>query len=169
MIRFLTVMFLTVSLLFIGCTKKDENVYRNAASECLKKQDIRGAVENYNKIAEEFPDSPSAPKALYDIAGLYQNKMDRTMDPTASLNRAIEYFNKVVEKYPKSKEAPLALFNTGFVQANELKKYDDAKKSYSKFLADYPNHEMAVAAKQEIDYMGVAPETIIQNKIAGKK
>ena len=169
MMRFCTVLFLSATLIFVGCTKKDESVYQNAAKACLEKKDIKGAVENFNKIAEEFPESPSAPKALYDIAGIFQNKMDVTLDPTTSLKKAIEYFAKVVEKYPKSKEAPLALFNTGFIQANELQQYDEAKKSYGKFLKDYPQHEMAAAAKQEIDFMGVSPESLIQKKIAGKK
>jgi TolA-binding protein len=157
------------TLIFAGCTKKDENVYQTAAKVCLAKQDVKGAIENYSKIAEEFPESPSAPKALYDIAGIYQNKMDATIDPTVSLKKAIEYFNRIVDKYPKSKEAPLALFNIGFIQANDLQNFDEAKKSYGRFLHDYPQHDLAAAAKQEIDYMGVPPDALIPKHVAGKK
>lgn len=169
MIRNITILFFASLLVFTGCTKKDENVYQTAAKVCLAKQDVKGAIENYSKIAEEFPESPSAPKALYDVAGIYQNKMDMTMDPTVSLKKAIEYFNKIVDKYPKSKEAPLALFNIGFVQANDLQNFGEAKKSYERFIHDYPNHDLVAAAKQEIEYMGVPPEALIPKTEAGKK
>jgi TolA-binding protein len=169
MIRNISILFLAFALIFVGCTKKDENVYQNAAKVCLAKQDVKGAVENYSKIAEEFPESSSAPKALYDIAGIYQNKMDITLDPTVSLKKAIDYFNKIIDKYPESKEAPLALFNIGFIQANDLQDFDGAKKSYGRFLHDYPNHELAASAKQEIEFMGVPPESLLPKKTASKK
>ena len=167
--RFLSVILLSCTLLFVGCTKKDEKYYQNAAKECLQKQDVRGAVASYEKLAEEFPESPAASEALYDIGRIYQNKLDKNVEPDASLRKAIEYFQKIIEKYPHSKEAPTALFMTGFIQANELKNYDEARKSYNQFLKNYPQHEMATAAQQELDFMGVSPDEIIRQKIAGKK
>ncbi len=167
--RNIIILLFAFTLVFAGCTKKDENVYQTAAKVCLAKQDVKGAIENYSKIAEEFPESPSAPKALYDLAGIYQNKMDITLDPTVSLKKAIEYFNKIVEKYPASKEAPLALFNIGFIQANDLQNFSEAKKSYEKFIRDFPKHNLVTAAKQEIELMGVPPEALIPKTDTGKK
>ena len=167
--RFLSIIALTCILMFVGCSKKDEKFYQNAAKESLQKQDIPAAVASYEKIAEKFPDSPAASEALYDIGRIYQNKMDKNVEANASLLKAIDYFQKIVQKYPKSKEAPTALFMTGFIQANELKNYDAARNSYNQFLKDYPQHEMAVAAKQELDFMGISPDEIISKKLAGKK
>lgn len=167
--RLLSVIVLTCALLFAGCSKKDEKFYQNAAKESLQKQDIKAAVVNYEKIAEEFPESPAASEALYNIGRIYQNKMDKDVEANASLQKAISYFQKIIEKYPHSKEAPTALFMTGFIQANELKNYDAARKSYNQFLKDYPQHEMATAAQQELDFMGVSPDEIISKKLAGKK
>ncbi len=168
MVRNLFILLIGAALLFAGCTKKDENAYQTAAKVCLAKQDVKGTIENYSKLVEEFPESPAAPKALYDIAGIYQNKMDITIDPTVSLKKAIEYFNRILDKYPKSKEAPLALFNIGFIQANDLQNFSEAKKSYEKFIHDYPNHDLVTAAKQEIELMGVPPEALVPKTESGK-
>ena len=139
--RSIIMVILSVSLFFVGCTKKDEKYYLDAAKNSLQKEDVKAAEESYEKLMTEYPNGAYAVEALYDLGKIYQSKLDKNIEAEASLKKAIDIFQKLVDKYPKSKEAPPALFMTGFIQANELRNFDEAKKTYGKILKDYPTHE----------------------------
>jgi TolA-binding protein len=50
----------------------------------------------------------------------------------------------------------------GFIYANELNNYEKAKIYYQKFLERYPNSELAISAKFELENLGRKPEEIIK-------
>jgi outer membrane protein assembly factor BamD (BamD/ComL family) len=57
----------------------------------------------------------------------------------------------------------------GFIQGNDLKKYQESTATYTLFLQKYPQSDMAPAAKDEINYMGLTPEQIIAKKELSSK
>lgn len=159
-----------VSLLFIaGCSKQSDRALMDSAKKNLDAKKITEAVADYNNLIKEYPESPLAPEALYKLGTVYQNKMDKTLDETQSLEKAVDYFKQVSEKYSSSKDAPKSLFMAGFIQANDLRKFGLATITYKTFLNKYPNDELAPAAKEELEYMGLTPEQILQKKMTVSK
>ena len=60
------------------------------------------SIPIFELIAREFPESPEAPKALYQIGQIYWNRHDNT--------QALEYFKLILEKYPTSETVDRARF-----------------------------------------------------------
>lgn len=148
----------------ISCSKSWENDF-NQANELLKQNKIEEAVSVFSKIAESS-DKNFSPKALIQLATIYQNKMDKSISASESADKAQFYFRTVYDKYPDHPDAPKALFMSAFILANELNKYDEATKSYNLFIEKFPNHELAASAKQELEYIGLSPEEILKKKMA---
>ncbi len=157
--------FYVIVLLFalVACSKSIESDY-NQANELLKQNKIDEAIELFIKIAERKDDNFS-PKALIQLATIYQNKMDKKLSDRESADKAQFYFKSVYEKFPGNPDAPKALFMSAFILANELYNYDDATKAYNLFLEKFPQHELAASAKQELDYIGLSPEEILKKKM----
>ncbi len=148
----------------IACSESIENKF-NKANELLKQNRIEEALSEFNVIAESG-DKNFAPKALIQIATIYQNKMDKSISALESADKAQFYFRSVYEKYPEYPDAAKALFMSAFILANELNKYDEATKAYNLFLEKFPNHELASYAKQELEFIGLSPEEILRKKMA---
>jgi len=136
----------------------------NEASENAKKNNISEVITAYENLVKEYPESKLAPEALFQQAGLYQNRMVKNLSETESLENAVKIYKKIFDKYPDYPKAPDALFMSGFILANELKRYKEATETYRLFLEKYPNHQWALSAKSELENMGVPPEVILQNK-----
>jgi peptidoglycan lytic transglycosylase len=62
------------------------------------------SIPTLELIARDFPDSPEAPKALYQIGQIYWNRHENTA--------ALEYFQLILEKYPTSESVDRARFAT---------------------------------------------------------
>ena len=152
------------SLLIIGCGGKSEEDYMKQAKENVEKNNITAAVDNYQKLVDEYPNSKNAPEALFQMASLYQNKMLKNLSDYESLDKAAKIYKEIYDKYPKNEKAPTSLFMSAFIQANELNKYDEATKSYKLFLEKYPDHELAASAKDELAHMGLSPNDILEKK-----
>jgi TolA-binding protein len=153
-----------VALMFVGCGKKDANELIGEASELIKNNNITEAVNLFEEIIKEHPESREASVAMYELGKIYQSKLLKSVDETESLNKAVYYFDEVYQKYSTSPEAPLALFMKGFILANELNQLDEATKTYKIFVEKYPNHELANSAQDELNFMGLSPEQILQKK-----
>lgn len=152
-------------LILTGCSKKNENDYLEQAQKGYEENNFQQVLTSYESLLSEFPQSESAPKALLEIAKLYQSYLIKNISNEESVRLAIENFEKIVENYPQSQEAPMALFLTGFIQANELHDYEKATETYNRFLEKYADHEMASSAKEELENMGLSPEEILRRKI----
>ena len=164
-----TIFLFVFAVILYGCGGKSDTEYLETAEQSIKNNKIPEGVAAYEALVNEYPESPSAPKALFEIATLYQNKMISNIPPEQSLEKSVGYFRKVYEDYPDSKEAPKALFMSGFIRANEMQNFGEATKIYKLFLETYPKHELAAAAKQELDNMGLSPEEILQKKTASQQ
>lgn len=167
--RTTVISFILAVVVFFGCSTKTDQEYMKNAYNLVKDNKIKEAVKEFEALVEEYPGSDAAPTALFELGKIYQGKIDKDIEPSQANEKAIGYFKRVSSEYPKSKEAAPALFMIAFIQANELKKYDEAKVNYEKFIAQYPDHELTASAKQELQFLGIPPEQIImQNQSAGK-
>ena len=154
----------TVLFLLNGCSSKSSEDYMKAAQENIKQKNIPEAITNYESVVNEFPQSPEAPEALFQIATLYQNKMIKNLSDVQCYKKAEETFRNVFNKYPDNEKAPMALFLSGFILANDLRNFEEATKTYNLFLEKYPKHELAQSAKEELENMGLSPDQILQKK-----
>jgi TolA-binding protein len=160
----------SIFILFIlaGCSKSDKGLWDEAV-KFQKEGKMKEAVASYNKVTESHPESPLAPKALFEIGKIYQSKSVKDIKPIESLNRAIEYYGKIFNDYPKSDEAPKALFMKGFIQSYEVQDYPAAKATFNIFIQKFPDNEMVPSAKAEIATMGKSPEEILDQNLQSKK
>jgi TolA-binding protein len=157
-----------LSVIFAGCSKSDKGLWDDAV-KYQKDQKVTEAINSYEQVFEKHPDSPLAPKALFEIGKLYQSRSVKDFNTVAALNKAIEYYGKIFNQYPNSEEAPKALFMKGFIQSNELQDFPAAKSSFTIFIQKYPKNEMIPSAKAELENMGKPPEEILKEEEVGKK
>ena len=161
--------FFILIFLFASCGNISDKEYMNKASESIKQNNIAEAVDAYESLVEEHPESKLAPEALYQLALLYQTIQIKNLPEKESLEKSVQFYKSVYEKYPQSELAPKCLFMAGFIQANNLMDYKDATKTYSLFVEEFPNHELAYSAREELKNMGKPAEEILEKKIATEK
>ena len=143
-------------------------------------KDSEKAIEEYQGIIRDYPDSYNAASAQYAIATIYRDleDYDRALaayrkvvtdypkSRLASLaqdsigdiykynfkdyQRAIEEYRKVVENYPRSEEADYAQYTIGSLYWWRLKDYAQAIKEYQKLIENYPNSNWAPLAQSAI-------------------
>jgi TolA-binding protein len=159
-----TYIILLIGIILAGCGKKDPQEYMEQAKAGVAANNIAEAVSSYQKLVKEYPDSPQASEALFQLGTLYQNKMVTNIEAKASLEKAVDIFKSISDKYPQSKLAPKSLFMSGFILANDLKEYNKATVIFNIFLKKYPNSDLVNSAKEELDNMGLSPEEILKNK-----
>lgn len=171
MLRYLLSFCIVSVFTFIlsGCAKKSEQELLNSARKNIKEGKVTEAIADYESLAKAYPQSPEAPKSLFEIAKLYHSKNVKNVYPDESLKKGILYYRRIYNQYPKSEEAPKALFMIGFIQSNDLGRFDSATVSYKLFLEKYPNNEMASSARAELDNMGLTPQEIIKKNMEVKK
>jgi TolA-binding protein len=159
-----TYIILFLGILLVGCSKKDPQDYMKQAKAGVAGNNIAEAVTSYQELVKEYPNSPQASEALFQLGTLYQNKMVRNLEAKASLEKASGIFKSISDKYPDSKLAPKSLFMSAFILANDLKEYNKATEIFNIFLKRYPNSDLVNSAKEELDNMGLSPEEILKNK-----
>lgn len=147
--------------LFLGCQQSpsEQEVWttleRDSADERLTQDDgSLKLAERYLKFSQEFPASSRAPKALLKSAQLLDaNRLTKT---------AIERYQEVERRYPKSDEAAQACFLVGFAYANVLGDTLEARKSFERFLAAYPESELVPSARLELLTMGKSLDDVFK-------
>lgn len=157
------------TIILMSCSKTSDQEYLDQANKFQKDNNIHEAIKSFESLVSDYPESELAPKALVQLASIYQNQSVKNIKPEESFDRSQKYFMQVYEKYPESEEAPKALFMSGFILANDLMKYDEATANYKLFLEKYPSHPLAVSAKEELDNMGLTPEEILKRTETVKK
>jgi len=163
----LSVIFL-IAIIFISCSKTSDQEYYDKAKVLLKENKVTEAITSLETLLKEYPESNIAPKALVQLATIYQNQLDKNISQAESFNKAQKYFREVFDKYPQSEEAPNSLFMSSFILSNELKKYDEATEGYKLFIEKYPDSPLVISAKDELDNMGLSPEEILKRKEVAK-
>jgi TolA-binding protein len=154
---------LALAAALVGCGESPDETAAKA-KQFVEQEKPDEAAKLYRQIVEEWPQSPEAPLALYELAQLHSNNLIEAKNKRENLERAVEYYERLHADYPNHEKAPLALFSVGFIQNNELQDYDAATRSYNKFIEEYPNHELVASAKDELEFMGMSPEDILKQK-----
>jgi len=160
---------LAVVFILSACNSKEDKELFESASELYKANNFTGAVAEYEKLLNEYPNSEFAEDSYFALAGIYQMGKIPNLSHANAAEKAVVYYQKFYKEFPNSKNTPKALFMIGFMRANDLNDYDSARISYNEFLRKYPEHELALSVKMELDNLGKTPEQIIeQNKSASK-
>ncbi|MHB1686027.1 MAG: tetratricopeptide repeat protein [Ignavibacteriaceae bacterium] len=167
---------LILTLVLAGCSKKTDQYYMDLGNTSVDQKNYDTAIESYEKLVDEYPESQLAPEAIFKMATLYQNQMikkvpstNQNLSPEESLQRAVSLFRSAYDKYPQSSIAPKCLFLSGFIQANDQKDFNNATVTFNLFLKQYPNNELATSVKEELENMGLTPEEILQRKKMAEK
>lgn len=105
--------------------------------------DYSNAVNAYNQIVIEYPESNFAAEAYYRIGLIYA-------DILAKPNSALKTFNKVIEKHPNSLQAMMATFQVGEIY-RKLQRYDEALESYQTTIS-YPERELYLSERYKDSY-----------------
>jgi outer membrane protein assembly factor BamD (BamD/ComL family) len=117
----------------------------NAVNELL------GAYQNF---ASKYPKDTLAPDYLYKAAGL-----------AVGFNRgiqAIDIYETIIKTYPEYRRVPECYFMEAFAWENVVGNMGKASEYYNKFLAKYPEHDLADDAQAAIKFLGKTPEEMVR-------
>jgi TolA-binding protein len=149
-------------LIFINCSSiSDEDLY-NSAQNKITNEDYEGALNDFKQLINEFPESKLYSESLFEIGKLYHGWAVKNISQKESLKNAVEYYQKVFNTEPTGKNAEQSLFMVGFLQANELNQLEEAKRTYNKFIEQFPASELVSSAQAELDNLGIPPEEILK-------
>jgi len=95
------------------------------------------AIEEYRKAYKEYPASPQAPKARFQM-GLLQEE-ENTQE---SYEAALSSFDTISREYAASELAPHAMLKVALLcQSKKIHDYERTIKTYEDILSRYPDHE----------------------------
>jgi TolA-binding protein len=160
---FSSILFIVI---FSTCSKKNDDYYMTQADKAIQQNDINGAVQAYQNLIKEYPQSPKAPEATFKLASFYQNKMVKkeNLSDTLSLEKSAKLYRSIFDQFPNDKNAAKSLFMSGFILANDLKKYNEATATFVIFLQKFPDNELAFSVREELNNMGLTPSEILDKK-----
>lgn len=121
-------------------------------SESFKSK-VSDLVEAYENYARQHPEDEKATEYLFRSTDLYGGHLGNP-------EKAIEVLNQIAQG--ESERAGTAAFRIGYIYHNIVGDLAAAEEAYKQFLKSHPNHELAEAAKFEIDHLGVPPEQIFE-------
>lgn len=165
--RHLMKLFLLI-LLFISCSSENDQTLFDSAKSFEQKEKFSDAIKNYEKIISDYPESKFRAEVLFNLAKMYQARLDKSVNELDSYKRAKKYFHMVYKEFPKNENAASSLFMVGFIQANLLNQLDSAKLNYEKFIQQFPNHPMVESAKAEVQNLGIPADKIIMKEERAK-
>jgi len=110
-------------------------------------QDYIRAVEEYEKIAANYPGTYWAEDALYRTGLIYSGmnspvKSEKTKrNLKLDYNKAIEKYRQLIREHPDTYTAAESYYRIGEIYRTRLKSYDKALEAYRKVVNDYPKRE----------------------------
>ena len=120
---------------------------------------FKPALDLFGQVSRDFPGTPQGETATFIIAHILNGE---TRQPAP----AVDAYKRFVAEYPGSKQAGISMFMIGYIYNNELQQIDSAAAAYHRFLEAYPHHELTMAAQQELDHLGKAPEEWLTKDVA---
>ncbi len=91
----------------------------------------------YQRVAQEYPQSSLAPKALNNAGAVYEKARKQ--------DEAVGAYKTLADKYPSASEAPEALFTAARIEEN-IAYYDKAAALYEQLAQRYPQNGHAADA-----------------------
>ena len=139
--------------LYDEITAKETELYKDK-TEAIDKDKAIEMVRMYAEYADKYTTDTLAPEYLFRAAEISENANQP--------NNAITYLTRIEENYKDYKNYPLCIFKKAYIYENCLKNQEKAHQYYEKFIADYPNHELAVAANSSLMFLGISDEDLIK-------
>jgi tetratricopeptide (TPR) repeat protein len=150
------------SIYLVSCSpSRDEMIVKIAKMESnlqtAPKSDTNAVtvlLSIYRNFASKYPKDSLAPDYLYKAAGL-----------AVSYNRgtqAIDLYETIINTYPEYKRIPECYFMEAFAWENVIGNIGKASEYYNKFLAKYPDHDLADDARAAIKFLGKTPEEMVR-------
>lgn len=163
--------YLLLSTLFLlnFCSNVNEKEIFDKAQNDLNDKKYSEAVEIFNQLLNESPNSEFAPQAIFECAKIYHTEKVPNISKEESLNKAVQYYQRLYEDYPDYKESESAMMMTGFILSNELNKPEEAKVIYEEFLKKYPDSKLTGSVKLELESIGLSPDQMFSKLSKGKK
>ncbi|MBL7923513.1 MAG: tetratricopeptide repeat protein [Bacteroidia bacterium] len=155
---------LLISLTFLmACVRPQEGLRKKIeAAESLLRLDsvpvpdygkADSLVVLYLSYADAYQDDTLSPSYLF--------KAGELSVATGQFDRAIELFGRV-QRYPNYNKIASALFLQGFVSDNHKRDTVMARQYYTRFLDQYPKHELADDARVLLQQLSLSPEALIE-------
>ncbi|KAA3653216.1 MAG: hypothetical protein DWP98_00145 [Bacteroidetes bacterium] len=176
----LSIFTLLVSV-FVACGSKSEeqNTEGESSYVALEKLDVKTLDEEIQKRSKAVENDETGDKRLaaellkayvaysenfpnYEKAAEYTFRAGEIAMNLNHTAQSLKLFEVVYEDYPKYEKRPYALFMRAFVLENQAGNFDEAKRFYEEFIAEYPNHPMADDAAYSLKNMGKSPEELIR-------
>ena len=177
------VFFCFLFLVIGGCAQKSPEELYAIATEAHEAGQIDKALNNFEKIAEQYPDSRYAFKAQFMTSYLSSDTTEKDMASTdlayqeyffneaqqlqidGKFEEAVEYYQKFLKEYPTNEEyAYKAQFMIGFIYNESLKDTAMARLAFKKVLTDYPENDLSDDARWMIDNLNRGPEEVIMEE-----
>lgn len=158
----LLIPFIVLSLFVISCTpSRDKMLEKISTLESKMKStqnvdsiSINKLLEAYQDFATNYPKDSLASENLYKAAGLAVGFNKGT--------QAIGFYESIINTYPSYIKIPECYFMKAFTYENVMGDVVKANEFYNKFLAKYPDHELADDATSAIKYLGKSPEEMVR-------
>lgn len=98
-------------------------------------------IRRFEKIVKTYPDRPEAPKALYNIGGIY-SELYRHSFARKDLESAVEAYIRLGEIYPDDSLADDAWYLAAEILREKLNDPKEAFHLYSRVVNDHPRGDM---------------------------
>ena len=159
---------ISLTLLFLICVlvrpDPDGRLIWARAQQLEAANLIRPALRQYNLLADTYPASPYALKALQREGDILTDLA--TAGDTARFVDALDVYARLVRNYPQTEIAADALLATGKIQLENLKNPALARATYTTLLNEYPRRR-ALAA-QAMNALGRVAQAARDSKTAQK-
>ena len=141
--------FLIGLLMLHGCdiSSSPEKLFSNAIVE-RNENNFKKAAEILKKLVNSSADDEILIKSNLLLAEIFYHDLK-------DFNRAIEEYDNFCKSFHSHKNAASSLFMQGFIYHNSLSDLEMAEKLYLKFLDEYPDHELALSVRWELDNLGI--------------
>ena len=139
--------------LYDEITAKETELYKDK-TEAIDKDKAIEMVRMYAEYADKYTTDTLAPEYLSRAAEISENANQP--------NNAITYLTRIEENYNDYRNYPLCIFKKAYIYENYLKNQEKARQYYEKFIADYPNHELAEAANSSLMFLGMSDDDLIK-------
>lgn len=138
-----------LALLLFSC-KSDEkrmidDIHKLEANKSLATSDT--LINSYINFANKYPKHEYAVRMLYKAA--------RANSKAHRSEKAFQLYKRIADEYKDTCCTPWALMAEG-VYLQQKGDIDEAKKVYTRFMRDYPDHPLRSSAELNYQYMGLS-------------
>lgn len=115
----------------------------------------RFLAEEYRMFAYLHPEHEQAPEMLFLAANLTADALNQPVT-------AVNLFRQVAREWPGTPQAERSLFLAGYTYHHMLGDPDNARLMYTRLIETYPESGLRQAAEDDLTFMGVSAEELLQ-------